>query len=117
MQLAQQQYIFLPALTRFIHKPGHQLARDSSLLKFGQDRQREDYYILSIRIVPNQLLQLFIADIVFVCRTAVEDADDLSTHLSNEETLRECIDAEFDGLARRGLLRRKPGSLDGKAFL
>jgi hypothetical protein len=59
------------------------LARDSLLLKFGQNRQREDDDVLPGRIMADQLFQFFIANVVFICRAAVENANDTSMYLGN----------------------------------
>lgn len=63
--------------------------RDAPFLKWRQNGQGKDDHIVPGRAMPDQLFQFFIADVVFVGRGAVEDANNLSLKLRNEEAVRE----------------------------
>src|SRR5215207_5848654 len=84
----------------------------SLLLILRQDSQREDDHVPPARILPDQLLELFVADIVLMRGGAVENTDHSAIHFRDEEILREGLDAKLDRFACRGFLWRKPGGLD-----
>jgi hypothetical protein len=67
--------------------------------------------------MPDQLVQLFVADRLFVRCGAVENTDNLSIYFSNKKALRIRVDAPLDCLACRGLFRRKTGRFDDKAAI
>ena len=95
----------------------HELTSNALSLKCGENRQRKHDHVLAIDIMPDQLLQLFIANVIFIGRGAVQHADYVLIYFRDEKALRKGVDAQLNCFACRGFFRRKARKFHLKTFV